>query len=71
MGGGGGETRRKRGRQFWGTWNIENQEFDFGEQETKGYFSRGTGIPWEDLKFHFLEYSVEYCLMSVHVTYAQ
>ena len=40
-------------RQFWGTGNIENQDFIFGEQ---GHFSRGTSEqvappppPWEGL----------------------
>ena len=36
-------------RQFWGTGNIENQDFVFGEQ---GHFSRGTREhvpPWEGL----------------------
>ena len=31
--------------QFWGTGNIENQDFVFGEQRKKGSFSRGTGPP--------------------------
>ena len=29
-------------RQFWGTENIENQDFDFGEQGKMPIFFRGT-----------------------------
>ena len=29
-------------RQFWGTGNIENQDFGFGEQGTKAIYFRGT-----------------------------
>ena len=32
-------------KQFWGTGNIGNQDFDFGEQEQSGLFqgNKGTG----------------------------
>ena len=30
-------------RQFWGTGNIENQDFDFGEQGKMPIFSRDKG----------------------------
>ena len=34
-------------RQFWGTGNIENQDFDFGEQGKMPIFqgNKGTGTP--------------------------
>ena len=40
-------------RQFWGTRNIENQDFDFGKQGNNAIFSRGTReqVPhWEGQK---------------------
>ena len=33
------EGNRGEQRQFWGTGNIENQNFDFGEQEKMSIFS--------------------------------
>ena len=33
---------RKEQRQFWGTGNIGNQNFDFGEQGSKAIYFRGT-----------------------------
>ena len=29
-------------RQFWGTGNIESQDFNFGEQGNKAVYFRGT-----------------------------
>ena len=29
-------------RQFWGTGNIGNEDFDFGEQGNKAIYCRGT-----------------------------
>ena len=29
-------------RQFWGTWNIGNEDFDFGKQKNKAIYFRGT-----------------------------
>ena len=39
-------------RQFLGTGNIENQDFDFGEQAKMTIFfqgNKGTGTPWDGL----------------------
>ena len=30
------------GKQFWGTGNVENQDFDFGEQGKMSIYFRGT-----------------------------
>ena len=41
-------------RHFWGTGNIGNQDFDFGEQGNKAIYFRGTReqVPsWKDLMF--------------------
>ena len=38
--------------QFWGIGNIENQDFDFGEQGNKAIYFRGAReqiSPWEGL----------------------
>ena len=44
-------------RQFWGTGNMGNQDFDFGEQGNKAIYFRGTRIPWEDIiGFDSIEY---------------
>ena len=38
------KKERNRRKAFWGTGNTENQDFDLGVQENKGFDFRGTRI---------------------------